>query len=517
MPKNNGTRDESFSRFESVILKPPYSAANFLQQFLRPCGRFRSPLSLKDRLQLRVALAVAKLDVFHSAAVVPLHTTPPNWQILLNFLHTSGIIRAPEFSIRPQTNDQPKRYRYALRAQFDQTKSDGHDVSDGATGFGMSSDPEEAYSKAIGEMLERYFLSQYKKSQFIRTSNTKLKARAKRALDLRQLNGFLPWQKEKFPGFRSDEHSVFSWAKARELISNTDALVPAQLVYWGYMREKNPEEPYLVHSTSNGAAGHFTFQEAALKAMYENVERDGFLMFWLNTLSPPLLDIDSVVNQEFQSFRAELERYGLEVHFVDITTDIGIPSCICVLVDNRGDEPCISMGGSAGFNIEQNLISSMYEAASVHTGTSTSTPVSLSDPYEPFVASTIDRDARLKIWRGKEMMGRFQFFIEGKKLPLQEALFGKNVKNFESVEQEYSYVLDLFKTMGAGYELYCYEVKNSVLQKLEYCVVKIIIPQLMPLYLTENLATLDSKRLREVPSKLGYTETKLNPWPHPFP
>ncbi len=70
-------------------------------------------------------------------------------------------------------------------------------------------------------------------------------------------------------------------------------------------------------------------------------------------------------------------------------------------------------------------------------------------------------------------------------------------------------------------EIVYVDISNNKLKKYGIKVVKVIIPQLQPLYLDERYPYLGGTRLYEVPIKLGFLKTakqenELNKIPHPF-
>lgn len=506
--------EENSSVFSPNLLKEFYSVPELLDEFTKPCGRFKSPLSTFDKLEISIAKFASASRIFRNIASIPNYAMPPNWQILLNYFYRQGILTEPRFIIQPQRNDFPHFAKAGLLL-WEKNENDGAKIRNNGRGFGTAIAMDEAYSKAVGEFLERYLLTLYDKRTFVRAPYDTLRTKHTQALNIDLLPQFLPWQKEKFPELKSARDTELYWAMAKELVSGARAYVPAQLIFWGNNFHKELGEPYLRQPTTNGQAGGFTFEESALSALYENVERDSFLIFWFNTISPPVLDISAVVDTDIQKVLYAIQQYGLRAYVLDTTTDLSIPSCVCVIVDKRGSEPVVTMGGSAGYSLKKNLLSCLTEALSV---ASSFTPGTVPpDDYTPFVQKNIDRDERINMWHGEKMLKRFNFFISGARVPIYKSRFGKYTKEFASTALEYEYTLASFKNMGAGYELYCYEVQHPVLKKIGYHVTKVIVPQLMQLYLNEHMATLGCKRLREVPAKLGYTKTKLNPWPHPFP
>ena len=510
MAREEFVRDQQFLPFPPYVMRSKNAA---LEELARPCGRFRSPFTREERVRLFISEKMEGMDMLSSATEVVAPGIPFNWQSMLRYLHTEGVIAVPRFQFTPCRNDLPKSYQVGLGTRWDEHKTDGLNMKSG--GFAHTRSPEIALSKSVGETLERHFLTIYKREKFLKASFEEMQKRKLSGLDISALNSFLPWQKERNNRFERSSQSPISWVRA-ETAEGKAAYVPAQLVFWNYDFTKDTEEPILLNPTTSGAGGHFTKEEAVLSGLLENIERDGFLIHWLNGIAPKKVDISDMESEEIQEMRSAALRYGLEMHFLNITTDVGIPSLICAIVDPRAGEPVIAIGGAAGFSAEDIVLHAGYEALSVLNSNLRREGFSLPSDYKPFVDRKIGRTERLATWRGKEMLERFSFFLKGEKQTPEE--FMGEIAAGDSVGERLQYVLRKFKGMGVGYEVYLYEVKNEVLKTLGYHVVQTIVPQLLPIYLTENLPTLDSKRLREVPAKLGYRAADtLNPWPHPFP
>ncbi len=440
----------------------------------------------------------------------PNYEIPPNWQILLNYLASKKLLPKPAFTPMSQRNDFPHINKVKLNSRVTGEVSDGSNID--MAGFGSNVEIEEAYSKAVGEFLERYILTVYRLKDFKCGSYNNLIRMGVRALNLDMLPKFLPWQTEEFKELAYSTDTPLHWTRATELLSGKSVYVPAQLVFWNYARTP-VREPWLQSSTTNGQAGHFTFEESVLSSIYELVERDALLIFWLNTISPPRIKLESIDDPAIHERITLLQNTGLKLFYLDTTTDLGIPSCICVVLDDRGAEPRIALGGSAGFDIYKNLTSSLNEALSVAQHTVT---YDLKADYRPFLDRNIHMKERMGMWHGNTMLERFNFFISSDEITFSESRHYSFHKVFSSKQSEFEEVKKIFKDKGAGYELYCYRAQHPVLDTLGYVVTKVITPKLVPLHLHEHLATLGAERLQEVPAILGYLETKLNPWPHPF-
>lgn len=476
-----------------------------LAELKKACGRFLPLLSTEEKLGAYIAGMAQAFDAVRGEAVFIGDGVPLNWQHLVKYLHASGIVTSPRFTFQTQSNDRPKlmNVRLDLRSQEPNVFE---------AGFGASFTREEALSKAIGETLERYFLTGFNRNEAYIASYADRQRSRGATFDITSLTAYLPWQKEQFSEFDLAPDSPLAWVKGEKFETGENVWLPAQLVFWKY---NYGDEKKLACITTSGCAGHFSKDEAVLSALLESIQRDGFLIYWLNSLAPRLLDVSDCDDPDVRTLLSTLERYRLEATFLNTTSDIGIPSATCVIVDRTSKEPQVSIGASTGFDVKGILMQSAIEALLVSDFAARQPAFILPEDYKPFVDRTIQRTERLSLWRGERMLERFSFFLKGEKQDL--ATFIGNAEKIPGNER-LAYTLTQLRKLGQGYETYVYEVDHPVLKTLGYHVVRAIVPQLVPLYLLEHGPTLDSRRLREVPKKLGFTpSTTLNPWPHPFP
>lgn len=490
--------------------------AEALGELRHACGRFRSVASTEETLRTFIAEKAAAIDTL-SDPLFPGNDVPLNWQRLLAYLHEQKVIAAPRFAMRQYRNDYPRLFFFFELSPFkDSTVSDGHEAT--YSGFGGSFDREVAMSKAVGEALERFFLCIYKRD-VLRASSYADLAKRTNTLDIRQFDLFLDWQKKRSPGLGAGEHDVLRWVRGKELHTGKSIYLPAQTVFWTYDHAPSGQEPekMLMLQTTSGSGGHFTRDEAALAALLEAIQRDAFLIYWLNSLSPKIIDIGTVEDQRIRNFVAELQRFNLEPIFLNTTSDFAIPTATCVVIDRSDPEnPIFSIGSSAGFTLEDTLMSSGIEAVAVQQFVSLNEQYVLPEKYRPFTNGNLRRSERLFSWRGKVMARRFKFFISGETQSAQE--FIGNAPQIDTVQKQLAHVTAECTAKGKGYEIYTYEVKNKILDTLGYHVVRAIVPELVPLYLVESTAPLKARRLHQVPPKIGYqTAKEFNRWPHPFP
>ncbi|HEY4488436.1 MAG TPA: YcaO-like family protein, partial [Candidatus Paceibacterota bacterium] len=333
---------------EQLTLFTPFPRIRFIpetvarEELLRPCGRFHSVVPKETRLIGAIRerlLARERDDSFVSVPGMPL-----SWRAMLEYLHEHELIAEPGFHLPLFDNSHPKTFSLRLRPYPDKDSTDARNATYNA--FASGRDIERVMERVVGEVLERRFLRQYHASDLVAASADEMRGRG---LDLDTLNGFAPFQLEAVPLGARDDHAPLLWERGYEVQTGRRTYLPAQLVYWSYAQGKDGER-ILGDSTTSGCAGHFTREEALLSALLELIERDGFLIYWLNMLSPRVIEVARSPDPSIRRLLAYLERYRIRPYFLDTTTDIGIPSLVCVVVDELSGSR-IGIGGACGFDL----------------------------------------------------------------------------------------------------------------------------------------------------------------------
>ncbi len=484
-----------------------------LDELMQPCSRFSFNVR-NIRSDFRNARLVRWLDPFAESELLLASNTPANWQAFVRFLHGRGITSSKAVSSLPVRHDTPKIYTVSLGSGAAASGDPGYPVDRG--GFGASyTDPEEAVSKASGELLERYFSARYTTNDLLFASFDELQRRryGPRPLDIFSLNDFLPWQKEAFPAFIRDAQCPLGWVKGMNMARQVPVYLPAQLVYWNY---RHGSEPQLYECNTSGTAGHFTYEEATLAALLELIQRDGFMIHWLKIKHPRRIDQRTITDADVLDLLGRFTRANLDIQLLDITTDIGIPACLAVLLDSRGGRYEVHLASGIGFTERDVFLSALAELIVVHGAQLHSEgPFILDEPYEPF-RKPINNLQRLRVWRTEKMYRQFLPFVQG---PFETVdAFMRDVGRYDTVARRLSYVQEQLASLGEGYEIYIYEFEDPLLREIGFHVVRAIIPRIMGIYLFEQSGSLAAERLTSVPPKLGLEiREDLNPWPHPFP
>lgn len=406
----------------------------------------------------------------------------------------------------PINNNFPQIYSPSFATQVDT-----YNLSGGASEVRTQFGKQIALLKARGEFLER--LSSFFPTDALQKNKASLAHIAK-----------------TFPKFLS----------AKKLFSFGYKKIESSYVYYSFSRLLNVGQLPKYQATTNGGAGHFVYEKAVLGGLLELIQRDAFLVHWLNSISPKKIDVDSFllnqksISEEFLGLRQlvnDFKKYKIDYCFLDITSDIAVPS-VCCVATTKENGVRMALGASAGFNPERNLLSAATEACSVIRSVSTKTPVRIDKKtYVPFKDSTLGREKRLSLYTSETMCEEVHFFTASKETVSVSSWAGVQ----GSIEQNgfssatlrddtrlsLAYLKKIFnerKKTNSGYEVLVYEIKNKLLSHYNYKVVRVFCDALYSLYLNEHYADPNHPRLKEfAKNKNLEKEAKLNIWPHPFP
>jgi len=480
-------------------------------------SRFQNPFGEGSQLFDRViARSYEWLNSLSGSNVFAVADRPSSTTKLLvdvfRFLREEGILK--DYMIRKfRYNDIPSFFRIDMMPAYKDRATDGT-IPQKLFAHGFGKNLETVFSQALGEFLERYFLTLYRRDTLLRASPSTLKRKKFNCIDLDLIAGFSEKQKDKISRYQWNEESIFSWEWVERVATKEKVFVPAQLVYWTYALEER--EPRLRETNTNGAGGYFSREGAILSGLYELIQRDAFVIFWLNSISPPKVDPATVPSEEFQELYQASIRYGFKVHCLNITSDIGIPIFAVIIEDETKNWPRLSMGMGCNIDPLKAINRALIEAWSVYDWLRPRTPYSLKDQYIPFSDSNIGQSERCRLFANPLFYEKVSFLLSGLQNSFSHSMLV--VPPSVSEKEEMNQLVRHIEGFGEGYQMYAFEAKSSILSTLGYHSVRVIVPQLVPLYLQEIHAYLGAKRLKEAPLKLGlHPAEEFNPIPHPFP
>jgi ribosomal protein S12 methylthiotransferase accessory factor len=428
----------------------------------------------------------------------------PRWRDLVS-PHT-GIIRAINRFTKPYTEfDLPVLWQAEL-ANFQLRKQQ----DDLRYGVGRGMTDEQAIIGAVGEAIERYCGGIVDYRQLIVSSYAELGDNAVHPSAFCSFSD-KQYSDPTFPFSAFNPATQTSWMAALSLASNQQVLVPASLVYLGW--DSNLPGDYILPVTSNGMASGASLEFAAYSGLCELIERDAFIITWLNRLPARRIYFTHRPGIETEIAR-NYARFGIELIAFDITTDIKVPVVMAMIIDHSGKSPAVATGmgchldgltafRKAIFEVSQSRFGDMERmAGGAGANLHTYDDIKYLDDHSAFFYTTnrlheldflFNHDQCLKV----EDLPTYTSQVDAEKL--------------QSVITRLSLV---------GVDPYLVEITTPDIAPLGFRVVRTLASELVPIYFGYGQEPLGTRRLFEVPEKLGYGERRresdLNPCPHPM-
>jgi|GEM_PF-816739 len=430
-------------------------------------------------------------------------------------LQSSGIIVGIQKN-RRSYDDEPKLTSFRAWSH-----SNNPNVGYGSDLF----DESAALWKAIGECQER-FLWRYHDFYSIHGQQASYADIRQKAIHPGSLAGFSEKQKNERPNILAfDDSTIFSWTPAIVLYApNKRAsgalLCPTQLLSNHYSKKNvrhpgdtsSQKEPLLRWCITTGLASGSNRTDALVSGILEIIERDAFMINYLNKLSPAVLDLSYIAKQdtEIDQVLKTCEQYGLDVQVVQLATDFPVHVLLGIIREKGTHGPALVVAASADFDIRTALLDTLAETLSVRRmARSLQLEIDSTKPH------TFEQDHRVKYWSLPEQKGKLDFLLTGtrKQIDLPPKLVHKHTRHDK---RELQTLVAVFKEKKYG--LYYVELSDSAKLKSGITTVNVLAPDMHPLHLNESIPYIYSDRLVKVPKALGYTPAKtLNVEPHPFP
>jgi ribosomal protein S12 methylthiotransferase accessory factor len=420
-----------------------------------------------------------------------------------------GIIRSVSRVSRGTEEPSPPVVCQALISQFDYRTAKTADRM--AAGKGETE--REAILGAIGEALERYCSYQQNPEAAPRATALELGNAAIRPHEW-VLYSDRQYSSRGFPYDKPGDQTPIGWTRACELPGESEAFAPASLVYL-YFNPKGPDG-YFCPPTSNGLAAGPSLSSAILGGLYELIERDAFLITWMNRLAAPQVEYSNIggIAARIQSHYA---RFGIEALVFDITTDIGVPVMMAMAVDRSGGGPAVVVGLGCHLDPSVALKKALMEVCQVRP--SESLKFAKNPPWERLKVyadvKSLEDHAGFAAIPGN--LHEFDFLMRsGRSKAIEDLPCG----SVGEATADLAHCVKLLR--AAGCRVAYVDLTTPDIAPYGVSVVRAIATGLQPMHFGAGEERLGGRRLFEAAAKLGYsteirTEEDLNPCPHPLP
>jgi len=217
--------------------------------------------------------------------------------------------------------------------------------------------------RAIYELLERFALAYIDKRDVFKQKICHLRNEnrsfLKKFLDEKDI-AYLTKINPQFNNFIPKENDTLYFTYATDILNRKKILIPAQLIY---VPDKFIDKKILREPNSTGAAAGDNLYYCLVKGILEILERDAFMIYYLNEFLGERIDIDKYF--KYQALLKTIKKYKLELHVFHLPTDFHIFNIVALILDKSGQLPVVNCGSCSGFDPQYCILKSIEEALQV--------------------------------------------------------------------------------------------------------------------------------------------------------
>jgi ribosomal protein S12 methylthiotransferase accessory factor len=369
-----------------------------------------------------------------------------------------------------------------------------------------------AWNSCLGEAVERYSGGCWDLEEVVLCRRCDLNGRS---VDPRDLVLYCTEQYPQLPYAPYSEETELRWVRGRSLVYGDTVWLPAIAVFMEY-QAYNPQE-FLMPVTSNGLAAGPTLADAVLSAIYEVVERDAFLIAWLNHLPGVRHDATSHPDPEVRQLALSYQRRGVDLALFKLPTDHPITVFVGIAFQKNGyGGPYATVGLGANLDPLAAARAAALEVGQVRPAfrercrTNADAVARIAELRDnPAAVKTLEDHALL--YADPAMAFAFDF------LGGEHGEWSPHASM--STAAALSAVLNHFRAMGQ--EVLYVNLTPRDLEPLCLFTVRALLPGFQPIWFGRGERRLGGRRLFELPFRLGFRNApsdldSLNPLPHPI-
>lgn len=403
--------------------------------------------------------------------------------------------------------DVPIIYQATL-SHFDYRKAKPWERA--AIGKGLNEN--QAIRGAIGEAIEHYCASHFDTYKAHKAPWSAVQPEAVAPIDC-VLYSENQYSRRAFPYRRWDPTDAITWLPMTELPGSRRIFAPASLVYLS--ADKASSEDFLCPPTSNGLAAGPDLNFAILHGLCELIERDAFLITWMNQLPAPEVEF-STESRVAHSIREHYGRFGVEIRVFNVSLDLPAYVMMGVAVDRTGRGPSAVVGLGCDLDPTVAVSRALFEVCQVRPGEvrryQQERPADDLKSYHD-VHGLEDHSA---FFHPLETLSEFSFLFESGRTQGLKDLPNCSCSNVTADLETCVVAL-----VGSGCRVLYADVTTPDVADFGLSVVRTIATGLQPMHFGSGEERLGGRRLYEIPMRLGCSsrirgEGDLNPCPHPI-
>jgi ribosomal protein S12 methylthiotransferase accessory factor len=313
----------------------------------------------------------------------------------------------------------------------------------------------------------------------------------------------------RFDFSKSPAETPCWWTSARCAFSEREIFLPSQWVHYPYQPQDSRSEKAFDICTTSGLACGDSWEQAALGATLELIERDAFSLHWfLLPRHRPRRLSSEILLPLTQS--AELKE---RLFVLDLTTDLDIPVVALFLRGRPNEAPFLCLGASCQPDLRRAAFKAFLEMSGCFAFTQHWKM--RGPPLEARQIQTFHDHARHWIHRTSSVVDEWL-----DSLPLHKPENTAEERNSSDTSHVENWLKIKSNLKNNNKRLYLIDLTPSLLKERGLHIVRAYCPDLQPLPMGDGIAHVKSQRLqRYYEQKTGeaYGHEKINPLPHPFP
>ena len=396
-------------------------------------------------------------------------------------------------------NSDPNVISYSTTTADARVFTDSFTHLAGGAGLGW----KNAFLATVGEAVERYGSSFYQVDRMMNKAACEFNGGEIVPIDKYALFAPQQYEQDDFPFVPFTKDLPLHWDQAFDIVEQKQKYVPAIFLYMPFQADEKP----IAEQISTGFAVHSDLQLATLSAIFEVAERDAFSISWLNMLELPKIRIEG----ELRELVNNIIPKHLEIHLLDMTTEVGVPSVVGILKGDQDFGDFIAVCACARYDLFSATEKTIIELCQ-------------SVPYARLLKEQdrkFDRYEEVQTFADHSLFYLYRrdlWPIFDKWLDAKPTISVKREKPVAPIEQ-----INGLKKKFAQHDIpiLLKDKTTNDLDEAGFRLVRAVCPGMIHLNGTYGNYYLGGKRLYSAPAAMGYdvrnTYETLNHLPHPFP
>lgn len=368
----------------------------------------------------------------------------------------------------------------------------------------------EAKEKCLGEAIERYcwYYAGYW-AERIHTSFNKIKEKAIPPENYALFSN-AQYAKKGFPFIPFRENTHLDWVKGVRFEDQKPLYVPSQFCF----PIKNGKSR-ICYYTTTGLACSDNYFKAIYTSICEVIERDAFMLMWLNKMKPQLIEIKWRESSRIKTIIEFLKISRYRCLIFRLKNEINIPVFMTMMVNKEKGSPYVALGMACDLDVAKAIRKSLLESLHNLNFLLWAQHNNISIKWKEGKTTLKNFDDHALLYANPQMNRRLSFILN--------APHSKENIISHDLEEDFDYKEVSHKLMDRiaenGYQVVTVDLTPHEVKNMGLHVIKALIPGFIDLGFN-GYNCLGTKRIIEIPQKLGFDKKnriKLNTFPHPFP